>query len=199
MAICHQYPEVESDSHTVIFLEWIILHTFNVFHLPLRLNKWTPWDHPPSRGPRTSLVRLWSLNTKAATTVTGAMVRNFTIEELNSQCHDFEGQTTSSDVLTASFRLSDHPVAVSSGQNLPWKNRTQSLVISSWFPITIEKTNKGDIYHRFLGEVYAGKTNLSPELTLVSLITFSCIKATLLMWSTFSCSLVETQWFSVLV
>ena len=102
-------------------------------------------------------------------------MRNFTIEELNSQCHDFEGQTTSSDVLTASFRLSDHPVAVSSGQNLPWKNRTQSLVISSWFPIT----KNGNIYHRFLGEVYAGKTNLSPELTLVSLITFSCIKATL--------------------
>ena len=41
------------------------------------------------------------------------------------------------------------------------------------------ETNNGDIYHRFLGEVYAGKTNLSPELTLVSLITFSCIKATL--------------------
>ena len=39
--------------------------------------------------------------------------------------------------------------------------------------------NKSDIYHQFLGEVYAGKTNLSPELTLVSLITFSCIKATL--------------------
>ena len=41
------------------------------------------------------------------------------------------------------------------------------------------QTNNGNIYHRFLGEVYAGKTNLSPELTLVSLITFSCIKATL--------------------
>ena len=42
------------------------------------------------------------------------------------------------------------------------------------------ETNNGDIYHRFLGEVYAGKTNLSPELTLVSLITFLRIKATLL-------------------
>ena len=41
------------------------------------------------------------------------------------------------------------------------------------------QTNKCDIYHRFLGEVYAGKTNLSPELTLVSFITFSCITATL--------------------
>ena len=107
-------------------------------------------------------------------------MRNFTIEELNSQCHDSEEQTTSSDVLTASFRLSDHPVAVSSGQNLPWKSRTQSLVISSWFPITIEKTNKGDIYHRFLGEVYAGKTNLNPELTLVSLLTCSCTSASFL-------------------
>ena len=38
------------------------------------------------------------------------------------------------------------------------------------------ETNQGDIYHRFLGEVYAGKTNLSPELTLVSLITFSALK-----------------------
>ena len=129
-------------------LKWKLFHTLWYFESELFYihsmsstypSDWTPWDHPPSRGPRTSLIRLESLITKAATIVTGAMVRNFTIEELNSQCHDFEGQTTSSDVLTASFRLSDHPVAVSSGQNLPWKNRTQSLVISSWFPITIEK------------------------------------------------------------
>ena len=85
------------------------------------------------------LIRLWSLIAKAVTTVTRAMVRNFSIEEPNSQCHNFEGQTTSSDVLSASFRLSDHPVAVSSGPNLPWKSRTQSLVISSWFLITKDK------------------------------------------------------------
>ena len=75
------------------------------------------------------------------------------------------------------IRLLEHPVVAFSGQSSPWRSLTQFLVT---FNINICPMHR--IFSHLLVvlstaletcEVYAGKTSLSPELTLVEFISTS--------------------------